>query len=971
MVVGSADWVRCTVAVEGSKPIVARARGGREVRYQTNGLLGEGSGGQVYLAVRLPDQEDAAADDARRVAIKLTNVLKWKGHLAEEAKLLHSLQERDAELVALSRGRVYRPVRILSGKTPYKVDDAYESALIELEYLDGPTLRKWFDDTWCCGAPPSPTEVLDEVLRVGRQLGEALIQIQAAPGGSLIHRDVKPENIMRTSRGLRLFDFNVAREDGVSSKTQHVGTSGYMAPEVVEGSKYDGRADLFSVGVILWEIAHRRRFDLQVQTTATAGRLHLAWPTNDLVSWPKGEQDALWVLLSRLVTDVGSRLGSATALIDLIDGLEEPRAKARQDADPLSEHDMISLLFELAPSRLLSVVTDTDGRVPQQELQDLLRERMQVDDPLEDWLHHEIEQAATGHRSKPRLFVLAGNAGDGKSHLLFRLLRHRLAGKPEVTQHIRAVADATHALHPSASQRDRLGEFFLPFSDVEPTDDKRVHIIAMNTGMVIRFFEGEEERIRYASLYSELQRQLGLRRPSANEAPSPWQVDVVNLDLRDLLAPGKDDGPSFAERMLDRLDPENANSIPAAKWSECQTCPALALCPVAFNLRALQMQASRNALIRTLRRVALDSDVHLSPRNLWGFMYRLLTGGVERFDVPNRESKEPCDVVRSQVDNREGEWLLGGHFSELLFQQAHASAPWSGLARHDPAFSSAPVIDHLHTRLSIKTELDNEKEIVERDLGGEGQTLAGLALDALTALLPSSHFKGRRRDAAVRRQVMFHPPTFEAWVAQDGSDDFRAALRAYNAYSYTTADLGNLSSEDRDELKVLRELTQEVFLHGNGRVVDGRAYLRVSQPNVRAQTELLVRADRAMLDPVFSIPRIVAQDVHIASHRGRENLLSLLGYSPTQVTLDVLGVRLTVDLALYEFLRRVNDGQKPSVRDLSQFQALLFIGERVGNELARSQQTKELFVWDAEKGVLYRLATDDFGEAHLGEARGE
>jgi hypothetical protein len=122
----------------------------------------------------------------------------------------------------------------------------------------------------------------------------------------------------------------------------------------------------------------------------------------------------------------------------------------------------------------------------------------------------------------------------------------------------------------------------------------------------------------------------------------------------------------------------------------------------------------------------------------------------------------------------------------------------------------------------------------------------------------------------------------------------------------------------------LKELIKSVFLNGNGRRIRDNDYLRVSQPNARAETTLLVRADAAALEPAFSLQRMVAPDVHIMAHGGRPELLDLLGYRPNQVTLDVLRVRLTIDLALYDFLRRVNEGQKPSVRDLSQFQSLLF-----------------------------------------------
>lgn len=951
----------------GSKPIIAKDPQGRVVRYQTQGEpLGAGSGGTVYLALRMPDTEEAGADDARRVAIKLTHNPEWKVHLRREARLLHDLQQHASEILNRSKCSVFRPIRITSGPNPLTVDDSYGSELIELEYLDGPTLKTWFDETWSKPHTRTPTEIVDELLVVARQLGEALSQIHEGTEQALIHRDVKPDNIMRTSRGVRLFDFNVSTKARDWTMTQHVGSPGYIAPEVLMSGDYGPSADLYSVGVILWEIAHLRRFDYAMHTIRMDGYLNLRWPTTGVANWPQDERIVLDALLPSLICDPELRLASAEALLRKVDELEAPRIAERMAADPLAKLDMIRLLWELRPSGLVSVVTDTSGRVPEQGLQDFLRDRMQVEDPLEDWLHHELVEAATRDSDKPVLFMLAGNAGDGKSHLMFRLLRQRLADRPEILSRIRAIADATHALDPSASQMDRLAEFFAPFADGEAAPDNRVHLIAMNTGMVIRFFEHEQGAPFRETLYPELQRQLGLRR--VEEAEVPFRVEVINLDLRDLLAPAQDGGPSFAERMLDRLDPLSDGGIPGPKWNVCRSCSAFALCPVAFNLQALRSEQPRRALLRVLRRVALDTDIHLSPRNLWGFLYRLVTGGIERYDLPGRGSGDGrCDVVRAQVDSGAGEWLLTGQFTELLFQQPGAGAPWSGLVRHDPAFSSAPAIDHLHTRLGVKTELDNAPKVIEGQLGGKGRVLAGLHLDVLSSLLPDTKkhpsFRGRRRDAAVRRQVLFHGDTFDAWVASDGGSDFEEVLAAYRDFSHGRHDLKALNRKTREQVKELGELVQAVFLHGNGRFVDGTAYLRVSQPNVRAKSELLVKADGSALDELFSVLKIVAPDIHIVAHHRREALLRLLGYRPTQVTLDVLGVRLSVDLELYDFLRRVKEGQKPSVRDLSRFQALLFVGERVGNALAVSQRTKELFVWDGAR--LHRLATDAFGQPQM------
>lgn len=954
----------------GRKMIEATTTGTkRRVRYLTDEQLGQGTGARVIRARRLPDEDPedrsaGSAELAQRVALKVSTASMWQGKLADEAghllRLLRGWQERSRN----GDSEPYRIVRIgLDGEVMTADDGFGPCTLIELEYLDGVTLAWWLKEEWLPRREVGPERRFEEFCRVATQLGEALRQLGLGEGGLVIHRDIKPENIMRTSQGLRLFDFNVSREERGEAYT-HAGTLGYMAPEVFDGRGHDHRADLWSAGAILWQVLHQRPFDLSADTASVDGRVYLRWPSPLAESLPDEMRQAAGEILNGLLCEPDRRFSSADDLLAAARRAWEPWLARRRREDQLQALDMIGLLCELRPSGLASVVTDTSGRVPQAELQAFLRERMQVDDPLESWLAEQVASAATARDRRRTLFVLAGNAGDGKSHLIYRLIRHRLQERPEVLSALHYIADATHALSPEGTQAERLSAFFAPFADRDASDDERVHLIAMNTGMVIRFFERNE---RFTTLYQTLQRQLGLRRPGRGDAAAPWRVEVVNLDLRDLLSPGPD-GASFAERMLERLDPDDPAGIAHQKWATCQQCPALSLCPVAFNLRALQLPAPRGALLDLLRRASLDADVHLSPRNLWGFLYRLVTGGAERYEQAERpEGAGPCDVVRERAARRDGDWLMAGHLSELLFSQAGAGAPWTALTRQDPAYSAAPALDALHTRLSIRTELDNEPEVVDRQLGGQEGVLAGLALRTLISGLSAEGVR-KRRDAAVRRQVLFHAPTFQAWFEQEGGGDFPALLRAYERYSW---DERLLDNDDREQLKRLTGRVQDVFRHGNGREIDGVAYLKVSQPNVRSDNELLVRADDATLGRHFKIQKIMDKDLHILAHRGREHLLRLLGYRPELVGLNVAGIRLAVDLSLYEFLIQVELGQKPSVRDLSEFQALRYIGERVGNLLARPEGSgagahgEELFVYEADERRLHRLVVDDFGQVKL------
>src|SRR3989442_15501626 len=97
----------------------------------------------------------------------------------------------------------------------------------------------------------------DLVLRIGREIADGL---QAAHERGLIHRDIKPANIwLEAGRDrVKILDFGLARlnqaDAQITSSGMIVGTPAYMAPEQASGDPVDGRADLFSLGVILYRM---------------------------------------------------------------------------------------------------------------------------------------------------------------------------------------------------------------------------------------------------------------------------------------------------------------------------------------------------------------------------------------------------------------------------------------------------------------------------------------------------------------------------------------------------------------------------------------------------------------------------------------------------------------------------------------------------------------------------------------------
>lgn len=135
--------------------------------------------------------------------------------------------------------------------TTHEIHDEGENPFIVMEYLEGKTLRDIVHENPPESGMPGIREVVDHAI----QIAEAL---KAAHGKGIVHRDVKSENIMVTETDqVKVMDFGLAKLRGsvkLTKSSSTVGTVAYMSPEHLQGKDVDARTDIFSFGVVLYEM---------------------------------------------------------------------------------------------------------------------------------------------------------------------------------------------------------------------------------------------------------------------------------------------------------------------------------------------------------------------------------------------------------------------------------------------------------------------------------------------------------------------------------------------------------------------------------------------------------------------------------------------------------------------------------------------------------------------------------------------
>jgi len=275
-------------------------------RYSVRALLGSGGQGEVYCADDLSLQRTVAL---KRLSPALRSDERYRQRFLREAQRASGLN--DPHIAGI-----------------YDVLEHQGELLLVMEYVEGVSLRQRLRE---------PVELAD-VLKFACQCCEALI---AAHQSGVVHRDIKPENIMLTPTGrVKVLDFGVAKRlpsedeaealESTETKAGEIsGTPAYMAPELLLGRPSDERADIFSLGVVFYELLTGRHPFLVQGVVATVDRILHQEPRSITQQNPTVPLAWERLVCKMLAKDPAQRYASAQELLNDLNTLPTVAAPVR------------------------------------------------------------------------------------------------------------------------------------------------------------------------------------------------------------------------------------------------------------------------------------------------------------------------------------------------------------------------------------------------------------------------------------------------------------------------------------------------------------------------------------------------------------------------------------------------------------------------------------------------------------------
>jgi serine/threonine protein kinase len=717
-------------------------------------------------------------------------------------------------------------------------------------------------------------------LHIARQVLDALAFL--ADHG-LIHRDVSPGNILihdEESGPVKLIDFGLATTE--NDTLSAVGTPRYRAPEIDRGGAWSPGSDLYSLGVVLFELL-TGRLPYPVEDGIPRKETPV-WPSEDECRAFGGR--FLQVLLKATTADPGRRFPSAAEFKDALQAAvgpePEPIIHLKERRNPFVD--------ELRATYRNSCLGNGDNR----GLDTPFARDTYVPTRLDREL---LPRLVDGEYC---LVILCGNPGDGKTAFLQRVRdelgkRELAAERDDAAGWRLRVAERTFAAlydasesHEGSSADALLHEILAPLAGAAKPDVGYTAAIAANDGRLLDFFERHGVD-RYPWLWDQVRAQL------QQGAASDPSVLVVDLKHRSLVGPDPGD-PSLFGGILDHF-------VDASRWEACEGCAARAECPIRFNALSLRdptlAPAIRPRLHQMLLAVHLRRERRPTVRDLRSALAFLITHdiGCDQIHAERGQGDSPLARVERLYSNAAFD---GSGGPDLLLDE------WRQL---DPADRVAPRLDRF---LHFHRHAEQANLVRAAYLTAAGRPDAWFAVEAMgeEAWL-----------ASMKRRYWFE-------ALSDAGEDRLGALPSPSAlFPYRHFAAFNRALEEGAEDVALLERLALGIARADG------------VPECACRNALSLRLTENEEDDLVVVKRFPLEQFGLR-RRGRGTpetdrrsvSAALAEHVPDQLVLQHRGgwARLTIGLDLFEFLMRAADGYLPGpeeeralVEDLDAFKNLL------------------------------------------------
>lgn len=585
--------------------------------------------------------------------------------------------------------------------------------------------------------------------------------------------------------------------------------------------------------------------------------------------------------------------------------------------DLFMENDLLVLLLSLRASSRYSVVSEGGSN----KFQEKLYIGTEIDGYLEKSLQKEGEE-------KWDLIVLAGNAGDGKSALIQKVYSKL---SKEVSENIKINWDATHSDDPNENQLDILGSFFSPFlNEKKGTRPEKTHLIAMNTGMIVSFFEQARELRSVEFDFTLLQKEMYYYLDLIKEKEATgWKILLINLDQRNLLAFNQEEQPSIFRRMMEKLNFKNEDSFLYDAFQKYKKNHN-PLDPIYFNLMALSIPKVQTQIERAVYKTVIKHDLHFTPRAAWDLLYHVITS--DDINIKGFQENEIKKIVEKLFFQHMFSYSGDHDILKLMFYS-------------DPCLLSTQALDSYVIQLSLQPHADNfgsipfDKEILDSICENIEEKGGITATEYALLAKRCSYFFNENDEIEAsfkeKEQLYFN---------------YEKLIQEYISYGLVSQ-LNMDIDFDPEQLQVLIESLRAAIMITFGE----------SNKKDLFQVQEMKNSGRFRVLTKLELPDENQMEPHIALKNPDPDYYRVIHFAPREVVIafkdqnqQILG-ELTVDFGLFELLEHIRKGYNPSSVDLNRFHHFKFFCNQLFTKLAESSSLNSVAIHDRIKDLYISI----------------